>query len=765
VLDRFARLGIRAPKRVLVLAGLLFVLAAAFGASAASHLSSGGFDDPNSSSSKAAAVLADKFDTGEVNLVLELTDADGADTAAARARGTTLAATLQRTEHVNDVASYWTAPVQQAQALRSTDGRSALVVARVAGNDSVAPDRAHKIVKALDLSTRDGVSVRAGGQAVAFDEVNEHTKSDLAIAELIAVPLTTIALIWVFGSLIASMLPLAVGLTSIVGTLVVLRALASVTDVSIYALNMTTAMGLALGIDYSLFIVSRYREEIRRGTAPDAAVRRTMATAGRTVLFSALTVGLSLAAMLVFPVYFLRSFAYAGIAVVALATLAALVLLPAMLTLLGSRLDALDLRAGVRRVLGRPPPPAKPVEQGFWYRFASFVMRRAIPVGLLVTAFLVALGLPFLHAHFGYPDDRVLPHSTSAHRVGDDLREGFASNASSTISVVAPNVGDGAGAAVINGYAAQLSSVPNVTSVSSAAGTFVHGSRVAPGDPAMTAGAATYLMVRTDGDPLSSTGKQTLAAVEDVPAPWQVLVGGQTAVNRDSLHSLGTAMPYAIGLIALATFMVLFLFTGSIVLPLKALVLNTLSLSATFGAMVWIFQEGHFGSLFRDLTTTGYLTPTMPPLMFCLAFGLSMDYEVFLLSRIREAWLESGRTAADNTHAVALGLGRTGRIVTAAALLMSIVFAAMAGSSVSFMMMFGTGLTLAVLMDATIVRGMLVPAFMRVAGRWNWWAPRPLARLHARIGLSENPKDHVFTGTDRLVAAHASSAGENVINA
>jgi RND superfamily putative drug exporter len=737
VLDRLARLGIHAPKRVLLFAGALLLIAAAFGASAASHLSSGGFDDPNSSSSKAGALLADRFNTGDVNLVLELTDAHGADSAAAKARGTALAAALQRTQHVSDVASFWTAPSQQAQTLRSTDGRSALVVARVAGNDSLAPDRAHKIVKALDLTTHDGVSVRAGGQAIAFDEVNEHTKSDLAISEMIAIPLTTIALIWVFGSLIAALLPLAVGLTSIIGTMVVLRALASVTDVSIYALNMTTAMGLALGIDYSLFIVSRYREEIRGGSAPDAAVRRTMATAGRTVLFSALTVGLSLAAMLVFPVYFLRSFAYAGIAVVALATLAALVLLPAMLTLLGSRVDSLDLRAGLRRVLGRPAPANKAVEQGFWYRFATFVMRRAVPVGLLVTAFLVALGLPFLHARFGYPDDRVLPHSASAHRVDDDLRQNFPSNAASTISIVVPDVG--ADTAAITGYSAQLSAVPNVTSVSSAAGTYANGNRVASGDPAMTSGGATYLMVRTDGDPLSSTGEQTLTAVEDVRAPWHVLVGGQTAVNRDSLHSLGTAMPYAIGLIALATFVVLFLFTGSIVLPLKALVLNTLSLSATFGAMVWIFQEGHFGSLFRDLTTTGYLTPTMPPLMFCLAFGLSMDYEVFLLSRIREAWLDSGRTAADNTHAVALGLGRTGRIVTAAALLMAIVFAAMAGSSVSFMMMFGTGLTLAVLMDATIVRGMLVPAFMRLAGRWNWWAPRPLARLHARIGLTENP--------------------------
>ena len=254
----------------------------------------------------------------------------------------------------------------------------------------------------------------------------------------------------------------------------------------------------------------------------------------------------------------------------------------------------------------------------------------------------------------------------------------------------------------------------------------------------MRVGTATYLGVQTDADAHSDAAKTLLNNVEAVPAPWPVNFGGQTAVNRDSLAALGSALPYALTLIILATFIVLFLFTGSVVLPLKALALNTLSLSATFGAMVWIFQEGHLGSLFNDLTTTGYLVPTMPPLMFCLAFGLSMDYEVFLLSRIREQWLASDRTAADNTRAVALGLGRTGRIVTAAALLMAIVFAAMAGSKVSFMMLFGAGLTLAVVMDATVVRGILVPAFMRLAGRWNWWAPRPLAKLHARVGLRED---------------------------
>jgi RND superfamily putative drug exporter len=736
MLTRLANLGIRAPRRILIFAGLLFVLAAIFGSSAASHLSSGGFDDPHSASSQASDLLASKFDAGEANLLLEVTSPAGVDTAAAKARGAELLSKLQGAKYTSQVASYWTVPSEQAAALRSKDGKSALVVARVSGNDSDAPERAGTLIGGLD-GTRDGVTVRAGGKAIVYHQVNDDIKQDLKVSELIAIPLTVVALIWVFGSFLAALLPLAVGIASIIGTLAILRGMAALTSVSIYAMNMTTALGLALAIDYSLFVVSRYREEIRSGVEREAAIRRTMQTAGRTVLFSALTVGLSLAAMLVFPVYFLRSFAYAGIAVVALATIAALILLPAMLTVLGDRVNAWDLRKGVRRLVGRPEPVVKTVEQTFWYRFASFVMRRAVPVGLLVTAVLVALGLPFLHAHFGYPDDRVIPHSASSHQVGDDLRSQFSSNAASTINVVAPDIGGRADE--IGNYATALSRLDHVTSVTASTGTYAAGRQVAPGNPSMIKDAATYLNLQTDTDPLSSAGKSTLAAADAVPAPWRVQFGGPTAVNKDSLAALGNAMPYALGLIALATFVILFLFTGSVVLPLKALVLNTLSLSATFGAMVWIFQEGHFGSLYGDLTTTGYLTPTMPPLMFCLAFGLSMDYEVFLLSRIREAWLDSPRTTADNTHAVALGLGRTGRIVTAAALLMSIVFAAIADSRVSFMMMFGTGLCLAVIMDATIVRGMLVPAFMRLAGRWNWWAPAPLARLHARFGLAEGP--------------------------
>jgi RND superfamily putative drug exporter len=736
MLTRCADVGIRAPKYVLGLAGIVLVLFAVFGAPVASHLSAGGFNDPKSQSSKANDLLADSFDAGDANLILQVTAPQGVTSPAARAVGLDLVRKLHDADHTSQVTSFWTAPASQAAGLRSKDGKSGIVVARVAGDDATAPKRGAKIADTL-VGKRGDVSVRAGGIAVTFQQINDQVKDDLAVAESVAIPLTVLALIWVFGSLLASLLPLVIGLSAIIGTMAILRGLAAFTDVSVYALNMTTALGLALAIDYSLFIVSRYREEIGNGSAPDAAVRRTMQTAGRTVLFSALVVGLSLAALLVFPVYFLRSFAYAGIAVVLLSTIAALVLLPALLALLGTKVDKWDLRALVRRILRRPPATPKPVEQGFWYRFATAVMRRAVPVGLLVTGLLVVLGLPFFNIQFGYPDERVLPPSASSYQVGADLRNDFTTNAGSTITVVAPDIANKA--TTIAPYAEQLSTLDHVTVVAAATGTYADGRQVATGSPTMVSGGSTYLQVRTDTDPRSSTAKNLLTDVEHVASPWPVKYTGATAENRDSLAALGHAMPYAILLIVLATLIVLFLFTGSVLLPIKALVLNALSLTATFGAMVWVFQDGHLGWLFPDLTVTGYITPTMPPLMFCLAFGLSMDYEVFLLSRIREAWLESDRTSEDNTRAVALGLGRTGRIVTAAALLMAIVFASMATSSVGFMMLFGTGLTLAVLMDATVVRGVLVPAFMKIAGRWNWWAPRPLARLHARIGLAEGP--------------------------
>ena len=423
-----------------------------------------------------------------------------------------------------------------------------------------------------------------------------------------------------------------------------------------------------------------------------------------------------------------------------------------MLKLLGTRVDALDLRAFIRRLRGRPAPYVETVEESFWYRFANAVMRHALPVAVFVTAVLVAFGLPFLRATFGYPDYNVVPKSQAVHQVGSDLRTGFTTNAASTITVVAPDTS--AAATQVAEYSAALSQVHGINSVTSATGTYVGGTRVAPGDATMISGHATYLNLQTGADAQSGQAKTVLSDLRRVHAPWPVQFTGQTAINQDSLHALAVTMPIALILIVLATFIVLFLFTGSLVLPIKALVLNTLSLSATFGAMVWVFQEGHLGWLFPDLTTTGYLVPTMPPLMFCVAFGLSMDYEVFLLSRIREAWLRSPQTTEDNTRAVAVGLGphRPDRHRRRAA--DGDRVRRHGNAHVSFMMLFGVGLTLAVVMDATIVRGIMVPAFMKLAGRWNWYAPKPLVRLHAKIGLSEDGPEQAASDRE-LVGSNA----------
>ena len=439
MLTRLANLGIRFPKRVL--GGRRSAPRCwrpLYGSQAASHLASGGFYDTQAESGIALNTLTNTFHTGDPNLILEVSNPAGVDSSATRTAGQHIVDDLQHQRFVSQVLSYWTAPAAQAAGLRSHDGKAGLIAARVVGDDNQAPKRAYAMYKSL-VGTHNGITVKAGGIIATVHTVNDLTPADLTKSEMIAIPITVIALIWVFGSFIASLLPLVVGISSIVGTMAMLRGLGLLTDVSIYALNMTTAMGLALAIDYSLFIISRYREEIRRGVDPDEAIRTTMQTAGRTVLFSALTVGLSLSAMLVFPMYFLRSFGYAGIGVVTLATIAALLLLRAMLKILGPRVDALDLRAFVRRRLGRPAPIVKPLEETFWYRFAKTVMRRALPIGLVVTALLVGLGLPFLHANFGFPDDRVIPKTEAAHAVGDDLRTNFSSNAGSTIRIVVPN--------------------------------------------------------------------------------------------------------------------------------------------------------------------------------------------------------------------------------------------------------------------------------------------------------------------------------------
>ncbi|BBX15288.1 hypothetical protein CRI77_15840 [Mycolicibacterium duvalii] len=749
MLHRIALLALAAPRRVLLAALLIMVACGVFGGPVAQHLSAGGFQDPTSESARATEILVENFDKGDMELILALTPQDpaqGADSAQARAVGTEIAARLANSPHVADVTSAWTAPPAAASALVSDDQRTGLIVAGITGGESDAQKHAKELTDEL-VFDRDGVTVRAGGVAMTYVQINSQSEKDLLQMEMIAIPLSFVVLVWVFGGLLAAALPLAVGALAILGSMAVLRAVTMVTDVSIFALNLSIAMGLALAIDYTLLIISRYRDELGDGVAPRQALVRTMTTAGRTVLFSALTVALSMVAMVLFPMYFLKSFAYAGIAVVTFAAAAAIVVAPAAIVLAGDRLDSLDVRKLGRRLLRRPDPVPKPIEQTFWYRTTKFVMRRAIPIGVVVVTGLLVLGVPFLGANWGFPDDRVLPTTASARTVGDDLRQNFAVDSAGNVEIVLPDA-DGLTPAALDTYAAELSRVDDVASVSAPTGAFVDGVRAGPpAAPAGFAGGSAFLTVASTAPLFSDASERQLDDLHAVTAPddREVLLTGLAQINRDSSDAITSRLPLVLTVIAAITFVLLFLLTGSVVLPLKALVLNVLSLTAAFGALVWVFQEGHLGAL--GTTPTGTLVATMPVLLFCIAFGLSMDYEVFLLSRIREYWLDASArrgdsvTSVDNDESVALGLARTGRVITAAALVMTISFAALITAEVAFMRMFGVGLTLAILVDATLVRMMLVPAFMHVLGRWNWWAPAPLARLHARFGLRETADD------------------------
>jgi putative drug exporter of the RND superfamily len=740
MLERLARFLLRRRWAVLAATLVVVVAAGAFGGSAITRLKSGGFDDPDAESTRAAKVLADEFGTGDPNLVLLVTAKGGqVDDPAVAAAGEALTRRLAAEPDLAQVVSYW---ATGAPALKSTDGSQALVLGRITGDEEGLDERAAALSGAY---ARDDATLRVqvGGQAQVFREVGEQVESDLARAESIAVPITLLLLVLVFASAVAGALPLAVGGFAIVGTLLVLRVLAEVTDVSIYALNLTTALGLGLAIDYSLFIVSRYREELRAGREPADALVLTMGTAGRTVLFSAATVAVSLLALLVFPLYFLRSFGYAGIAVVALAAIGALVVLPALLAVLGRRVDRLRLPIGRRRaaaVATREPGA------GLWHRIAISVMRRPVPIALAVVAFLVLLGTPFLGVRFGLPDDRVLPAGAEGRQVAEAVRANFAADETSALSVVAPGIGDPAAhLADIDGYAAALSRLDGVDRVDALTGSYAAGQRLQgplpTGDAAIppearrfAAADGTWLSVVPSVEPYSAAGEDLVAAVRHLQAPLGAQVTGPSAQLVDTKASLFGNLPAAGAIIALVTFALLFAMTGSVVIPVKALVLNLLSLTAIYGAMVFIFQDGHLAGVL-GFTPTGTIDTSMPVLLFCIAFGLSMDYEVFLLSRIKEEYDRTGDTVAS----VAAGLERTGRIVTTAAALLAIVFVAFATSQVSFLKLFGIGTALAILVDATLIRALLVPAFMRLAGRANWWAPAPLRRLHARVGLREAP--------------------------
>jgi putative drug exporter of the RND superfamily len=727
MLARLGRFTVRHRKAVLVGTVAFFVLAAVLGSGVASRLSSGGFDDPASESSRAERAIKREFGEQYPDLVLLVTAKRGTvDEPDVVAAGNALTAQLASERGVARAISYWN--LGSPPPLRSNDGRQALVVAAVRGDDEQIEDTAGELSPRYSGS-RGPITVGVGGFAETFRQVNEQVEEDLVRGELIAFPIVLVLMVLVFGSVVAAGLPLIVGVLAIVGTFLVLLIISSLTEVSIFALNLTTGLGLGLAIDYSLFVVSRFREELRAGRTSHDAVVRTVQTAGKTVAFSALTVAVSLAALLLFPLAFLRSFAYAGIGVSLVAGIVAVVCLPALLAVLGPRVNSLRL--------WRHEP--KPVGTGVWHRIATFVMRRPVPVAAVVTVALLALGIPFLRIEFGLPDDRVLPADLSSRQVQDDIRTRFSSDESRALQVVATGVRDpGSRADDVDRYAARLSRLPGAARVDAITGSYIEGERVVEPGPLSArfqSPSATWLSVIPSVEAFSPAGERLAESVRDAPAPFSVLVTGPSAELVDSKDSLFARLPFALGLIAIATFVLLFLMFGSILVPVKALILNVLSLSATFGALVWIFQDGNLSGVL-DFTPTGTLPASIPLLLFCIAFGLSMDYEVFLLSRIKE---EHDRTG-DNTKSVAIGLERTGRIVTAAAVLISVVFLAIATSGVSFIKIFGLGLSIAVLMDAFVIRATLVPAFMRIAGEANWWAPRWLRRIHDKIGISEEPE-------------------------
>jgi putative drug exporter of the RND superfamily len=747
MLPRIARLAIAAPRRIIAVGILVFIAAAVFGIPVAKSLAPGGFQDPNSESARAISVLTEKFGQSGQQMLILVTSPAGATSDPARKVGTDLVDELQHSPLVYNVSSPWTAPPQAAADLTSKDGKSGLIVVNLKGGENNVQNNAQTLSDQF-VHDRDGVTVRAGGSAMEYAQINKQNQADLLVMEMIALPLSFLVLIWVFGGLLAAALPMALGALAVVGSMTVLRLITFTTEVSIFALNLSTALSLALAIDYTLLIVSRYRDELAEGSDPHEALVRTMATSGRTVLFSAVTVALSMSATALFPMYFLKSFAYAGVATVAFVATASIVITPAAIALLGPRLDSLDARKLVRRVLRRPEPVHKPVEQLFWYRSSKFVMRRWLPIGVTVAALLLLLGVPFLRVTWGFPDDRVLPKSSSAHQVGDQLRTNFAHDSATSVPVVVPNARD-LSPADLDTYAAALSRVPDVSAVAAPAGTFVGGNQVGPpaGATGLVDGSA-FLTVSSTAPLFSPASDTQLKRLHQVPGPAgrSVEMAGVAQVNRDSVDAVTDRLPMVLGVMAVVTFILLFLLTGSVVLPVKALMCNVLSLTAAFGALVWIFQDGHLGAL--GTTPSGTLVANMPVLLFCIAFGLSMDYEVFLISRIREYWLQyrPGTSTAKEAHAandeaVAHGVARTGRVITAAALVMSMSFAALIAAHVSFMRMFGLGLTLAVFVDATLVRMVLVPAFMHVMGRWNWWAPKPLVWLHERFGISEGPAE------------------------
>jgi uncharacterized membrane protein YdfJ with MMPL/SSD domain len=709
---------------VVLVGGLALVAATAvFGLGVFDNLRNGGFEDPASESARSLAREQATFASHDTDVVVIYSSPSlkVSDPAFKESVSNVISGLPQGS--VEKATTWYDTP---SPTLVSTDQHATRVILTLSGTSQDQKETLYNQVRNhLDA---EGLTTNVGGQWAVWNDVDHAVSRDIARAEALSMPIVLILCLVFFGSFVSALMPALVGVVAVFGAFALVRGITMATEVSVFSINVITLLGMGLAIDYALFVVSRFREELARqpGTEREhvnAAITATMATAGRTVLFSGLIVAASLASLLIFPQSFLRSMGYGGVAAVLVAMVAALTLLPAVLTVLGPRIEAGRMpwrRASLARAADRRPVARVDLihAHGAWATLAHSVMRRPVAYLLVIVVALMALGAPLLSVRWGSVDERVLPASAPS-RVAADLgaREFGGETASASIVV------EGASPSQLGAYVGRLGRVSGVGSAR-------------PVDQ-VTKGAASTSLVQVSwlGNSQTERSQQLVKDLRavDPGAGVSALVGGTSASAVDLIDSIGAHLPW-MGVFVVAVMLVLlFVAFGSLVLPLKAVAMNTASLGASFGVVTWIFQDGHLSGLL-GFTSPGYLDATQPILMLGIIFGLSMDYEVFLLSRIREEWDRTG----DNTTAVANGLQRSGRIITSAALLLAVVIGGFATSGIVIMKMIGIGMLVAVLLDATVVRALLVPATMRLLGTANWWAPGPLRRWWERHGIRES---------------------------
>ncbi|CAN5703590.1 MMPL family transporter [soil metagenome] len=698
---------------------LLIVLGIAFGAFAgiwgtgvfSSLDGDSSLDDPNSESQLINDRVTEELGRQSTDLVaLYSSDTLSVDDPAFEQAVVEVTDTIRDRPEVELVTTYYET---EADNLVSTDGSATYVPIRfVAGTDDDV------ISEVRDQLAAPGLTTQVGGSAAIDLDINDRIGPDIAKAEMIAMPILLIALLIVLGNVVAALIPLVIGGLAILGAFTVLRVVSAYTELSAFSINIITILGLGLAVDYGLFMVSRFREELDRGATTADAVSRTMATAGRTVAVSGVIVGLSLSSLLIFPQVLLRSMGLGGAAAVLVAMVVSLTVLPAMLAALGPKIDAGRLpwarRRRVPTITGAVSKAAGSNDHGWWARVAHSVMRRPVLYVIGTVAVLLVLAAPLAGVQFGGIDERALPEGTESRVVSERLADEFSDAAVQPIRVLVSE----ASVADAEDFAADIAAIPGV-----------RGAAISDNE-----GNSSMITVTYDGEPSSL---QARGIVEDIraseaPAGAEVMVGGSSASVVDQLTSLTERLPWMVLLVAGITFVLLAVAFGSLVVPIKAIVMNLISIAAAFGVVTWIFQDGHLSGVL-GFTPTGYVEASQPILMVAILFGLSMDYEVFLLSRIRERWDALG----DNTAAVASGVQRTGGIITAAAVMLCVVTGAFSTSGITFIKMVGVGMFVALIVDATLVRLLLVPATMRLLGRHNWWAPSFLSRLYGRYGVRE----------------------------